>query len=80
MPTEDLIARVQKSIDFVRPYLEADGGDVTLLEVTDDHHVKLMFHGACTNCSMSSMTLKAGLEGAIKEACPEIVGVEAVNI
>ena len=80
MAREELFERVKTSIDIIRPYLEADGGNVSLVEVTEDYHVKVEFHGACTNCSMSGMTLKAGLEGAIKEACPEIVSVEAINL
>ena len=75
----DLIERVNKAIDTVRPYLHADGGDVRIVEITADNIVKLELTGTCSNCSMSTMTMKAGIEEAVKRAVPEIVSVEAVN-
>jgi len=75
----DLIERVNKAIDTVRPYLHADGGDVRIVEITADNVVKLELTGTCSNCSMSTMTMKAGIEEAVKRAVPEIVSVEAVN-
>ena len=75
----DLIDRVNKAIDTVRPYLHADGGDVRIVEITADNIVKLELTGTCSNCSMSTMTMKAGIEEAVKRAVPEIVSVEAVN-
>jgi Fe-S cluster biogenesis protein NfuA len=76
----DLIKKVEEALDQVRPYLQADGGDVSLLEITADYVVKLELHGACKSCSMSMMTLKAGIEESIKRSVPEIKAVEAVNI
>ena len=76
----DLINRVDQALDQIRPYLEADGGNVKILEVDDNHVVKLELLGACGSCPMSTMTLKAGVEEAIKKAVPEITGVEAINI
>ncbi len=76
----DLITRVETALNSIRPYLEADGGDVRVLEVTEDYHVRLELLGACGSCPMSTMTLKAGVEEAIKRAVPEITSVEAINI
>lgn len=78
--TEDLTAQIDAALDKIRPYLETDGGNVKILEVTDDHVVKLELLGACGSCPMSTMTLKAGVEEAIKRAVPQIKAVEAVNI
>jgi Fe-S cluster biogenesis protein NfuA len=75
----DLIERVEKAIDTVRPYLEADGGNVKIVEITTDNIVKLELTGTCSSCAMSTMTMKAGIEEAVKRAVPEIVAVEAVN-
>jgi Fe-S cluster biogenesis protein NfuA len=76
----DLISRVEEALQQIRPYLEADGGNVSLLEVTPEFVVRLELHGACKSCSMSMMTMKAGIEETIRRAAPEIVSVEAVNL
>ncbi len=76
----DLTAKVEGALEQMRPYLQADGGNVSLIEITTDKIVKLELLGACKSCSMSAMTLKAGIEEAIKRAAPEIRGVEAVNV
>jgi Fe-S cluster biogenesis protein NfuA len=76
----DLLQRVELALDSIRPYLEADGGNVSVEEITADSVVKLRLLGACGSCPMSIMTLKAGIEEAIKKAVPEIVSVEAVNL
>jgi len=75
-----LIERVEAALDTVRPYLETDGGNVSIDEITADNVVRLRLLGACASCSMSIMTFKAGLEQAIKKAVPEITAVEAINI
>ena len=77
---QDLIGKVEEALDLIRPYLETDGGNVKVLEVTPDMVVRLELLGACGTCPMSTMTLKAGVEEAIKKAVPEIKGVEAINI
>lgn len=77
---EELTQRIEASLDSIRPYLEADGGNVKIKQVTHDHVVKLEFVGACGNCPMSTMTFKAGVEEAIKRAVPEIKGIEVVNL
>jgi len=76
----DLTQRIEESLDSIRPYLEADGGNVRIQEITDGHIVKLEFLGACGTCPMSTMTFKAGVEEAIKRAVPEIKGIEVVNL
>lgn len=75
-----LLAQVEEALDTIRPYLVTDGGNVSVEEITPDNIVKLKLLGACGNCPMSIMTLKAGIEEAIKKAVPEIKGVDAVNL
>lgn len=75
----ELFQRVDQALDGIRPYLQADGGNVQLLEVTADMVVRLKLLGSCENCSMSLMTMKAGIEKTIQKAIPEIVRVEAVS-
>jgi Fe-S cluster biogenesis protein NfuA len=77
---KDLLIRVEEALQQIRPYLEADGGNVSLVEVTSDFIVKLELHGACKTCSMSMMTMKAGIEESIRRAVPEIISVEAINL
>jgi Fe-S cluster biogenesis protein NfuA len=72
--------RVEQALDTLRPYLEADGGNVTIAEITPDNVVRLRLLGSCASCAMSIMTFKAGLEQAIKKAVPEVSAVEALNI
>ena len=76
----ELLKRIEQTLDTLRPYLEADGGNVALEEVTDDMVVKLKLTGACKDCKMSIMTLKAGIEQALLRAIPELTAVEAINI
>jgi len=83
IPTEkisDLNTRIESALDDIRPYLEADGGNVRVLEYTSDQILKLEFMGACGSCPMSTMTFKAGVEEAIKRAVPEIKRIEVVNL
>lgn len=75
----DIIQKIEEALQSVRPYLEADGGNVSFVDLTDERVVQLQLHGACQTCSMSAMTLKAGIEEAIKRAVPEIKAVEAIK-
>ena len=75
-----LLEQVEQALDTIRPYLLTDGGNVSVEEITAGHIVKLRLLGACGSCPMSIMTLKAGIEEAIKKAVPEIKGVEAINL
>ncbi len=74
-----LLERIESTLDSLRPYLEADNGNVSLVEVTEDMIVKLELLGACSSCSMSHMTLKAGIEQSLLKAIPELKGVEAIS-
>ena len=74
-----LLNKVNQAIEQLRPFLHADGGDMELVEITPDFIVKVRMMGACKDCSMSAMTLKAGLEDAIKIAAPEVKAVQAVD-
>ncbi|ERM84615.1 nitrogen-fixing protein NifU [Rhodonellum psychrophilum GCM71 = DSM 17998] len=76
----DILNKVEEALDTIRPYLEADGGNVRVVEITEDMVLRLELLGSCSSCPMSTMTLKAGVEEAIKRAIPEINKVEAVNI
>lgn len=75
-----MIAKIEEALTLIRPYLQADGGDVSLVELTEDKIVRLELLGTCKSCSMSMMTFKAGIEETIKRAVPEIKAVEALNL
>lgn len=77
---ENITQRVEASLESIRPYLNADGGDVKITEISDDLVVKLEFLGACGNCKMSTMTFKAGVVEAIKRAVPEVQSIEVINL
>ena len=71
--------RVQNALDKIRPYLEADGGDISLVEITDDLIVKVKLLGACDGCPFSFQTLKAGVEQAVRKEVPELKDLIAIN-
>jgi Fe-S cluster biogenesis protein NfuA len=70
--------KVQTALDKVRPQLQADGGDVELVEIGEDGVVRVRLTGACKGCPMSQMTLKMGIEKFLKQQVPEVTRVEAV--
>jgi Fe-S cluster biogenesis protein NfuA len=74
-----ILERVEDALTSIKPHLYVDGGDVEVVELTDDMHVKIRWKGNCESCPMSAMTLRAGIEQAIRNKIPEVVGVEAVN-
>lgn len=76
---EALIQKVDTALDSIRPHLKVDGGDVEVVDITDDLTVKVKWLGNCQNCSMSVMTMKAGLEMTIKAQIPEIKSIVAIN-
>ena len=78
--TDDIISRIEASLDNIRPYLEADGGNVKVLEVTEDKTLRLEFVGNCGTCPMSTMTFKAGVEEAVRRLVPEIKSIEVINL
>lgn len=75
---EEITAKINSAIDEVRPYLRKDGGDVDLVEITGDMIVKVRLKGACEGCPFSEMTLKAGIEQAIRNKVPEMKELIAV--
>jgi len=75
----DLTDKVNFALEQLRPFLHDDGGDMELVDITDDGTVHVRLMGACSDCSMSAMTLKAGLEDAVKKIAPEIQRVIAVE-
>lgn len=76
----DLLERVEKAIDSIRPYLAADGGDVRVVDIDENNVVTIELLGACESCPMSPMTMKAGVEESIKKSVPEITKVQALNL
>ena len=76
----ELETKVRNVIEQIRPYLQADGGDISFVELTSDNVVNVELHGACGSCPFSRMTLKNGVEDAMKKAIPEVKSVEAVNM
>lgn len=80
LKTEELEQRIEAALNNIRPYLEADGGNVRILEVTPGMVARLEFLGNCGNCPMSTMTFKAGVEEAILKSVPEIKSVEVINL
>ena len=77
---EELTLKVKNIIEQIRPFLQADGGDISFLELTEDNVVNVELQGACGTCPYSRMTLKNGVEEAVKKALPEIKSVEAPNL
>jgi Fe-S cluster biogenesis protein NfuA len=71
--------RVQATLEQVRPSLQADGGDVELVNITDDNIVQVRLQGACHGCPMAAMTLQMGIERVLKSQVPEVQGVESVS-
>ena len=74
-----MIQRVDLALNDVRPHLAVDGGNVEVMDVTDEYQVKIKWLGNCEGCAMSVMTLRAGIEETLKNKIPEITGVKAIN-
>lgn len=75
----DILDRIDRALEEIRPHLRMDGGDIELVEMTEDLVVRVRWLGHCESCNMSTMTMRAGVEQAIRSKAPEITGVEAVN-
>ncbi len=71
--------KVEIALNSMRPFLQADGGDVELVDITEDMEVQLRLTGNCSSCNISHITMKAGIENGIKSAIPEITRVVAVS-
>ncbi|MDA9069593.1 NifU family protein [Algibacter sp.] len=78
MTSEELRLNVEKALDEIRPFLQSDGGDISLLSIENDNLVKVQLQGACVGCSVNQMTLKSGVEMTIKKYAPQIEQV--INI
>ena len=78
MNKQEILEQVKVALESIRPYLQADGGDVAIVELTDDMVVKVNLQGACKGCPMSTQTLKGGVEMVIKNNVPEIKEVVAI--
>jgi Fe-S cluster biogenesis protein NfuA len=78
MTSEELIMNVEKALDEIRPFLQSDGGDITLVSIDNETSVKVRLEGACIGCSVNQMTLKSGVEMTIKKYAPQIE--EVVNL
>jgi Fe-S cluster biogenesis protein NfuA len=79
MKNKELMERLNSAINKIRPYLNADGGDVEVIDITKDMVVNIRLTGACDGCPFSYMTLKSGIEEAIRKEIPEIKKVVTVN-
>ncbi len=78
MTTEEIRINVEKALQEIRPFLQSDGGDISLISIEDDRLVKVQLEGACVGCHVNQMTLKSGVEMTIKKYAPQIE--EVVNI
>jgi Fe-S cluster biogenesis protein NfuA len=78
MTTEELTMNVEKALEEIRPFLNSDGGDISLVGIEDDKHVTVRLEGACMSCSINKMTLRAGVETTIKKFAPQIETVTNV--
>ncbi|PKP50519.1 MAG: hypothetical protein CVT95_02505 [Bacteroidetes bacterium HGW-Bacteroidetes-12] len=79
MNKTEIITQIHTALDQLRPFLIDDGGDIEFVEITDDFVVKVKLLGACKSCSMSTMTLKGGVEETLKRFIPEIKEIIAVE-
>lgn len=78
MTSEELIENVEKALDEIRPFLQSDGGDISLVSIDNENSVKVRLEGNCIGCSVNQMTLKSGVEMTIKKYAPQIE--EVVNV
>ena len=78
MTHEELTLNIEKALEEIRPFLNSDGGDISLISIEDEKHAKVRLQGACTSCSVNQMTLKAGVETTIKKYAPQIETVENI--
>jgi Fe-S cluster biogenesis protein NfuA len=77
---EEILARIEMSLDTMRPYLKSDGGNIEVVELTDDMELKVRLLGNCGTCPQSIFTMKAGIEEAILKSVSEVKSIVAVNL
>jgi len=75
MADQELTQKVEEALEEIRPFLQSDGGDITLLSIDDGKTVRVQLEGACVGCSVNQMTLKSGVEMTIKKHAPQIESV-----
>lgn len=80
MTSEELKEKVEIALEEIRPFLQSDGGDISLLSIEDDKLVKVQLQGACVGCSVNQMTLKSGVEMTIKKHAPQIEQVVNIEV
>jgi Fe-S cluster biogenesis protein NfuA len=78
MTSEEIRSNVEKALEEIRPFLQSDGGDITLISIDNDNSVKVRLEGNCIGCSVNQMTLKSGVEMTIKKYAPQIE--EVINV
>ena len=78
MTSNEIRLNVEKALEEIRPFLQSDGGDISLVSIEDDKLVKVQLEGNCLSCSVNQMTLKSGVEMTIKKYAPQIVKVISV--
>ncbi len=76
---KDILSKIDKALDKIRPHLAVDGGNIEVVDILEDYTVQVRWMGNCVNCSMSAMTMRAGVEQTLKSEFPEIQHVVAVN-
>jgi len=76
---QELIEKVDKALDDIRPHLAVDGGNIEIVDITDDFVLQINWLGNCSSCSMSAMTMRAGVEQTLQGKVPQITGVQAMN-
>ncbi|AZQ60634.1 NifU family protein [Maribacter sp. MJ134] len=78
MTADELRSNVERALEEIRPFLQSDGGDISLISIDNDNSVKVKLEGACVGCSVNQMTLKSGVEMTIKKYAPQIE--EVINV
>jgi len=76
----ELVQRIDKALEELRPFLRSDGGDIHVVDVKEDLTVEVELQGACAHCAQAAMTMRAGVEEAVRRAVPEVTKVVAVNM
>ncbi len=79
MTSEELKINIEKALDEIRPFLQSDGGDISLISIDNEKSVKVKLEGACVGCTVNQMTLKSGVEMTIKKYAPQIEEVININ-
>ena len=79
MDSKEIKSKVLEALEEIRPFLKSDGGDISLVAIEEEKHVKVQLHGACVGCSVNQMTLKSGVEMTIKHHLPQIESVTSID-